>query len=366
LRTEPPFSQWRYVTFDDLEVVGVAKRQPMDILALADNLVIDEVQKVPEFLSYVKIAVDTDPSRRFILSGSSHLLLMKSVSESLAGRATYYVLLPFTLQELKRDLSQEPGWLSEPEKKQACPFKETLQRLLLKGFLPPVYLLTGRDEPFRWWQGYVSTYLERDLRDIAQINYLPDFRRLMVLLSHRTGQILQISSLARDLGLPQTTLSRYIHLLEVSGLLIRLPSFTRNRAKRLLKSPKVYFLDPGLSAYLMGYSREEELSLKEYSYLFENLVFLNLYHWAQVLRGKLYYFRTYGGREKEVDFVLEVKNRVYGIEVKYKDTVDVSDAETLRFFRDVTPGFKKGFVFYKGNDVIPLGRDILALPWWYL
>ncbi len=184
--------------------------------------------------------------------------------------------------------------------------------------------------------------------------------RLLVL---RTGGILKISDLARDLGFSQTTVSRYIHLLETSCLLIRLPAFTNNMAKRVIKSPKVYFLDPSLASHLMDKRDLKDLSREEQAKLFENLVFLNLYVFSEIEGGRLYYFRTYGGREKEVDFVLEVAGSVVGVEVKFKKEVGFKDVENLRFFREITPSFQTGFVIYLGERLQKLGKDLYAVPW---
>ncbi|OAQ19794.1 ATPase [Thermosulfurimonas dismutans] len=368
LREEEPFKSWTYLSLDDLEVLDLALKSPRDLLAVGPNLVLDEVQKAPRLLSAVKMAVDREPKRRFVLSGSSHLLLMKKVSESLAGRAAYVELLPFALGELGELPSTRAGWWLEGEEMEppwSSPPGE-LEFLLFRGFLPPVTFLKRERDIFAWWRGYVRTYLERDLLDLARITHLPDFRRLMELLALRSGGLLRVVDLARDLGLPQSTVSRYLNLLETSGLVYRLPSFTRNRAKRVIKAPKVYFLDPGLCAHLMRYRSPQELRPEDRARLLETLVFLNLKVIAELQRGELFYFRTYGGREREVDFVLEIGGQVLAFEVKSRSRVGLSEAENLRFLREVTPNFHRGFVVYTGDEIRPLGENIYTLPWWCL
>ncbi len=364
---EEPFRHWTYLSLDDWETLELAEKAPSEIFALGKDLIIDEVQKAPKLVSYVKLFSDQDPERRFLLTGSSHLLLMKEVAESLAGRAAYRELLPLTLSEVYQQ--PLPSWLLMPERLEnlpKSPLEEDILWLLFRGFLPPLLRLTKPRQVFSWWQSYVRTYLERDLRDLAHITHLPDYRRLMRLLVLRTGGILKISDLARDLGLPQTTVSRYIHLLETSCLLIRLPAFTNNMAKRVIKSPKVYFLDPGLASHLMDKRNLKDLSREEQAKLFENLVFLNLYVFSEIEGGRLYYFRTYGGREKEVDFVLEVAGSVVGVEVKFEKEVGFKDVENLRFFREITPSFQTGFVIYLGERLQKLGKDLYAVPWRWL
>jgi predicted AAA+ superfamily ATPase len=218
LRQEAPFHAWPYLSLDDLEILEQAKRRPRELLALSSHLIIDEVQKSPELLLAVKRAVDEDRNRRFILSGSANLLLMKAVSESLAGRALYFELLPFThREESERGFSR---WISGlPEE---APTSEGFRGgslsdpTLFRGYIPPVTLLSKEEHISAWWNGYIRTYLERDLRDLAQISNLPDFRKVMGLLAMRSGQILKQSEIARDGGLSQATCGRYINLLETS------------------------------------------------------------------------------------------------------------------------------------------------------
>ena len=365
VRNENPMRSWTFLSFDDLDVLELAKKAPMELFGLSDFLVIDEVQKAPEFLSWVKKAIDENPDRRFVLTGSSHLLLMKNISETLAGRAFYHELLPFSLKEIKRE--SPPIWLLKPEKlEEETPPDIDLEFSLFRGFLPPVYFFKEESHVFRWWEGYVRTYLERDLRDISHISYLPDFRKLMRLCALRISNIFKQSEVARDLGLPQTTVSRYLNLLEVSCLLIKLPSFTRNLAKRIIKSPKIFFIDPGLTAHLAGKSSVKDINSQEMAMLFENFVFLNLYVFAQLHLGHIFYFRTYGGREKEVDFVLEIKGKIAGIEVKYSKHVGFSDIEGLQYLKEVCPEFHCGFIIYLGDEIKRLSSNIYAVPWWYL
>jgi len=365
VKNESPMRSWTFISFDDLEALELAKKSPQELLSLSDHLVIDEVQKAPEFLSWVKKSVDENPSRRFVLTGSSHLLLMKKVSETLAGRAVYYELLPFIMSEI--NFKKLPFWLLQPEFLEKRRDKTIdLEFALFRGFLPPVYFLKEKRHIFKWWEGYVRTYLERDLRDLSRIDYLPDFRKLMSLCALRSANIFKQTELARDIGLPQTTVNRYLNLLEVSCLLVRVPSFTRNLAKRIIKSPKIFFIDPGLTCHLMGKADPKVIDEKSRSILFENFVFLNLYVFVTLHLGHIYYFRTYGGREKEVDFVLEIEGKIIGVEVKYSKNIGFSDAEGLRYLKEVCPDFKWGFIIYLDKEIKKLSANIYAVPWWYL
>lgn len=357
--------KWHYVTLDDLDVLSLIQRRPEELLAVSDHLIIDEVQRSPNFLLSVKQAVDKDRSRRFILSGSANLLLMKSVSESLAGRATYFELLPMAYKE-ENEISMSNWMINLPEKKppqvETIP-KRKIEDVLFRGALPPVLFLSDGQEISSWWKGYIRTYLERDLRDLTRISNLPDFRKMMGLLALRSGQILRQSEIARDAGLSQATAGRYINHLELTGLLVRLNPYSRNISKRIIKSPKVYFVDPGLVCALAGVTCPEEITDTMKGMLFESYICLNLIVFSSMYGGSLHYFRTQGGREKEIDFVLEIGRKIIAIEVKYAKKVGLREAESLFFLREMLPDWKAGLIVYNGSETLALGKDIFAIPW---
>jgi predicted AAA+ superfamily ATPase len=365
LQHEFTSSAWHYVTLDDLDVLSLAQRRPEELLAISDHLIIDEVQRIPNLLLSVKQAVDKDRSRRFILSGSANLLLMKSVSESLAGRATYFELLPMAhKEEIEAPLS---NWMTnlyekKPPQSEGQP-KRKIQDLLFRGALPPVLFLSDEQEISSWWRGYIRTYLERDLRDLTRISNLPDFRKMMGLLALRSGQILRQSEIARDAGISQATAGRYINLLEITGLLVRLNPYSSNISKRIIKSPKVYFIDPGLVCALAGMAHPEEITDSLKGMLFESYICLNLLVFSSLHGGSLHYFRTQGGKEKEVDFVLEMGKKIVAIEAKNTMKVGLREAENLFFLRDILPGWKAGLIIYNGSETLTLGKDIFAIPW---
>jgi len=364
LRFEDPFRSWHYITLDDLDTLSIAKNRPEELLAFSDRLIIDEVQRSPDLLLSVKRAVDDNREKRFILSGSANLLLMKSVSESLAGRALYFDLLPFAWGE--ENEKEFPQWITHlPENEppsQAQSANPLPESLLLRGFMPPLLFLTDTEQMSEWWKGYIRTYLERDLRDLTQINNIPDFRKMMGLLAMRSGRILKQSEIARDAGLSQATAGRYINLLEISGLLVKLTPYSKNISKRLVKSPKAYFIDPGLVCALSGFNDMDMIPASFKGSLFESFVCLNLLAVARVARGELYYFRTQGGKEKEVDFILEVDKKIIAIEAKHSTRVGFRDTENLFFLKDMLPNWAAGLIVYNGTDVIKLASDIFAVP----
>lgn len=369
LQKEKPFSQWRYVSLDDLDVLRQAEREPPALWAGVDRVVLDEVQKSPTLLSAIKQAVDQRRSKvSFVLSGSANLLLMRQVSESLSGRAVYFTLFPMAKGEMKGQSA--PDWLPRffngemPREGSTETDVEEPFPLMLRGFMPPLLTLSAEEAVIRWWEGYVATYLERDLRQISQIESLPDFRRLMEALALRSGQMLNQTEVGRDIGLSQPTVHRYLNMLEATCLLERLPAFARNRTKRLMKTPKVYWVDPGLAAYLAGHHDADSLrNAREAGGLFETLVIFHLRVLAQLLtpRPRFSYWRTVTG--KEVDLVIEHGRKLIAAEIKLTSTPGYQDAESLRLFLDEYPETAVALLVHAGRAVKRLHEKIVAVPW---
>jgi len=364
-----PFREWRFHTMDDFDVLRQARERPEALWAGADRIVLDEVQKAPELLPAIKQAVDQQPGRfRFVLSGSANLLLMRRVSESLAGRAVYFVLSPMTLGEYNQ--VSPPDLLSRALAGDWPPEgvlpHEPLDPIptLLRGLMPALALLDTPQSWVRWWDGYVTTYLERDLRQVSQVDSLLDFRRVMELLALRTGQLLNQSEIARDAGLSQPTVHRYLNLLETTHLFERLRAYKRGRTTRLLKSPKAMWTDPALAVYLSGYYVEDDLRrARELGGYFESLVF----HHLRVLAGlmtppaRLYFWRTRKG--PEVDFVVEHGRRLLGVEVKQTTQPRYRDVAGLQAFLTEYPKASGGILLHGGQAIRRLDEKIVAIPW---
>lgn len=369
LRNEEPFRSWRYYTLDDLDTLDQARTNPTSLWAGAENIVLDEVQRAPEVLLAVKQAVDAHPKKyRFVLSGSANLLLMQQVSESLAGRAVYFVLHPLTLGEQHR---QPPPPLLTNLLKGQWPSESLIDEqppdpvdFLLRGAMPGLVALTAPAAWLRWWEGYILTYLERDLRQIAQIDALLDYRRLMELLALHTGQLLNQAEVGRDAGLTQPTAHRYINLLETTHLLERLAPYTAGRIQRLVKSPKVFWTDPGLPVFLSGYFDAESLKAsRELGSFFEALIYQHLRVLSELLtpKARLYFWRTRAG--DEVDFVVEQGRKILAIEVKLTDNPRYQHAAGLRSFLQSHPKAQGGILLHGSREIRYLDERIIALPW---
>ncbi|MGI9037686.1 MAG: ATP-binding protein [Gemmatimonadota bacterium] len=358
-----------YYTLDDLDVRDQAARSPGELVARADAMVLDEVQRVPDLLLAVKQAVDEDRRPgRFILTGSSNLLLMPGVSESLAGRATYLNLWPLTRREISGhgrhglwpELLEHPveTWVDLLAKGggEAADWKK-----LVKSGGYPVPALTLEDDEDRdiWFDGYIRTYLERDLQDLSSIENILDFRRLMGAACLRAGQLVNQTELGRDVQLPQPTVRRWLNLLETSFQLVRLPAYARNRTKRLIKTPKLYWGDTALSLRLAGLDEPQGRHL-------ENLVLSDLIAWRDACpagRPDLFYWRTTSG--EEVDFVVERAGKLLAIEVKATERPRIGDATHLRTFRDeYGPDVHGCLLLHDGDQVEMLAPRVVSAPWW--
>ena len=370
-----PFKDWRFHSLDDFDTLRQARQGPEALWAGADRVVLDEVQKAPELLSAVKQAVDRHPGKyRFVLSGSANVLLMKaakkqpSVSESLAGRAVYFILDPMTLGETHQ--TQPPDILTRalagnwPEEGRLPEDPPDPVPLILRGLMPALLTLNTPQAWVRWWDGYVTTYLERDLRQVSQIDALLDFRRLMELTALRSGQLTNQSEIARDAQLSQATVHRYLNILEATHMFERLPAYTTSHTTRLLKSPKAFWNDTGLAVFLSGYFEAEDLrKSRELGAYFETLIY---HHLRALIRlmippGRLYFWRTQSGAE--VDFVLEHGRKLLAVEVKLTSRPGYADAARLRTFLAEYPQTSGGLLIHNGSEIRRLDENILAIPW---
>ncbi len=361
LEQDPAFRGRRYATFDDLSVLEAAKREPESFLE-GGPLTLDEVQRCPEILHAIKRHVDRrrQPGT-FLLSGSANLRLLKAVSESLAGRAIYLELMPFTHREKNRQtgkLSFLEGLLDGRVPAGTAPaYREHDAHL---GGLPSVALGDVKHTE-TWFKGYVQTYLERDLRDLSRVGDLAEFRRLMQLLALRIGGILNVSELARDAKMNVMTVTRYLSLLETSYVIRRLPPYLGNKASRLVKAPKMYFSDSGLGSYLAGWHHMKGDHPMMGAFL-ENWAVLNLIAVAEaVLPDAVFSYWNIQGRH-EVDLILESGGRVVAFEFKRGSRFREGDLRGLKAFLETSPPGTMGILATAGGETIRLGKNLWTVP----
>ena len=357
-----------YLTLDDLDTLGQATAAPDDLVARAARLTLDEVQRAPGVLLAVKRAVDRRRTRgRFILTGSANILLMRDVADTLAGRAGYVTLWPLTRREqlgqaragLWPELLQakDSDWIEVLRSAKAWP--EDWRAFARRGGYPTPALELGElPDRATWFAGYTRTYLERDLADLSVVASLPDFRRLMRAACLRLGQLVNQTELGRDVAQPQPTVHRWLNLLETSYQLVRLPPYSVNRTKRLIKTPKVYWADAALAMHIAGIDEPDGAHL-------ENLVLSDLLAWrdAELKRPEILYWRTTIG--EEVDFVVDTGAALVPIEVKATLHPRVSDARHLQTFRsEYGRQARAGLLLHGGDALEWLAPGILAAPWW--
>jgi hypothetical protein len=352
-----------YRTLDDFATLAAARSNPESLLEGA--AILDEVQRCPELLVAVKKSVDEQRRPgRFILSGSANLALLGHVTETLAGRAGYFTLHPMTRREQRGAIDEKPflvRFLHSPVLPTGRSDAVTDQEILTGG-LPPAYL-GPRDGVAEWFRGYVQTYVERDVRQLSQIADLVAFRTLAQLAALRTGQVLVISTLARDAKLNAVTAGRYLDLLEASFLIHRLPPFLKNRSTRLVKSPKLHFTDSGVAAHLASIAafepgRDDLLR----GALFETYVTQNLAALleAHLPEAQMSYWHEQG--RHEVDCVIEMGRKVLAIEVKAGTRWSENNLSGLRAFLERTPACVAAVLAYNGREAVKLDERLFAIP----
>ncbi len=344
------FPKHKYVNFEDLKLRSVAQQDTRAFLESYTNeygLIIDEAQRVPEIFSYIQLVSDEDPRPgRFILTGSQNYLLMQSVSQSLAGRISLFTLLPFSMDELSRVkmLSKE--------------YEESL----FKGFYPPV--IARDDDPVIWYRDYITSYVERDVRELVNIGDIVTFQRFMGLCAGRIGQLLNLSSLASDCGISHTTARKWISILETSYIVFLLPPHSRKFSKRLIKSPKLFFYDPGLACSLLGIENKTQL-MKHYlrGGLFETMIVSELYKnfFNANRKPTLYFWRNQTGHE--VDCIIERGQKLYPIEIKSNKSMTLVHFKGVDYWnRLANCNPEDGYVIYGGDQRFASSHGTFV-PW---
>lgn len=367
LRNERGLRERRYVTLDDFAQLEAARTSPETFLGRNEPLTIDEAQRAPELLVAIKRAVDRDRvPGRFLLSGSAAFGLLAGTSESLAGRAVAFRLHPLSQRELAGSIDGEPfvrRFFDAPDEAARDARAPVIDdREILRGGFAPVALGDVRNAEL-WFRGYEQTYLERDVRELAHVGDLGAFRTLLRLTALRTAQVLNASELARDAKLNATTARRWLDLLDASFVTVRLPPFLRNRASRLIKSPKLHVGDSGLAAWLAGVddiSAGADEPMRGALYETWTAQQLGAALDARWPRARLAYWHVQG--RHEVDFVIEAGRDTLAIEVKAATRWTDRDLAGLRAFLAAVPRCRAGILAYRGDAIVPLGERLWAVP----
>lgn len=328
------FADSDYVSLEDPDQRSYAVEDPRGFLdQFRDLVVLDEVQRAPELFSYIQTRVDSDDRPgRFVLSGSQNFLLLRSISQSLAGRTAILHLLPLSLGELLGRESLKVAEVGRAIPQRRDPGTLSLMETLMSGFYPRIH--DGGLDPWRWLRDYFSSYVERDVREIVNVGDLETFGRFVRLCASRAGQLLNLSSLANDCGVTHTTARRWISILEASFIVTLLRPHSRNLGKRLIKRPKLYFLDTGLLCYLLRIRSADDLRFhSSRGAIFESFVVSELIKNA-LHRGEepnLYFWRDSTGHE--IDILIDHGQELVSVEVKSGQTVTGDFFKGLRFWR---------------------------------
>lgn len=308
-----------------------------------NRVIIDEVQRLPELLSYIQAHVDEHKKMGgIVISGSQNLLLSEHISQSLAGRAAYQAVFPFSMQEMLGHNIMASDVYAQ----------------ILKGFYPALY---DRElDPYTYYSQYIATYVERDARLVKNIQNLSQFQKFIELLAGRVGQLVNTSSLASDAGISPNTAQDWISILEASYIVYQLRPYHANIGKRLIKAPKVYFYDTGLLCALLNISSPGELT-RHFAIggIFENLIIAEVIKHLNTSRVSAapYFYRDSQGHE--IDLVLDTGTGIIPVEIKSSMTYDSSFFDTLSWWRQAINKETYGFVVYAGDDSQTIKNDKL-------
>jgi uncharacterized protein len=357
-----------YVTLDDETMLAAARFDPVGFIAKFDHVAIDEVQRAPELLRTVKRAIDEDRRPgRFLLTGSANLLTLPKVSDSLAGRMQVVTLLPLSVSEL---LSRKPSFLQRifngqlPRESTGVRGDDLMAEVLMGGY-PQMRFRSTPARQRAWARDYLAAILQRDVRDIADIEKLNLLPRLLRALSHHAARLVNFSQLGGELSLDDKTTRKYLGVLEQLYLLRKVEPWSHNRLSRMVKTPKVHFLDSGLLAAMSSADARKLARDREiYGALLETFVLSELAkqaNWLGEVEG-IYYYRD---KDKaEVDFVIEhVSGDIVGVEVKAAAAATGKDFKGLhKLAAAAGKHFKLGMVLYDGEHTVPFGERMLAAP----
>lgn len=363
---------YQYVTFDDPLLLNQARNDPtLFMLNHSGKLILDEVQYAPELFSSLKLAIDKQKtSGLFLLSGSQAFQLMQNVTESLAGRIAVLKLQGFSLREIQQLDFYQPfvpnkEYIVAREKH----FKpvENIWEMIHRGYMPRLY-----EQEMNWeiyYSSYVSTYIERDVRALTNISSITDFTRFMVAIAARSGELLNYSNVAQEVGVSVDTIKRWTTILETSGIIYLLKPYSNNHLKRAIKTPKVYMLDTGLMAWLTKWLTPETIQQGAKSgQFFETFVVSEIIKsfYNNGIEPPIYYYRD--TNQKEIDLLIEDHRTLYPVEIKTSASPDKKMAKAFGILKENLPEAEitigNGVIINQYPQKLWLAEDLVALPAW--
>ena len=363
--------QYDYVSLEPPDVREAAIKDPRGFLDMFPSPVIfDEVQYTPELLPYIKEKIDDDRDRpgQYLLTGSQNLLLVEKITESLAGRVAMLRLLPFSFRESHGEPYALLPWEERKNRKGALRIlTHEMWENFVRGSYPELLADPTRDLQL-WYSSYIQTYLERDVRSLRQVADLTQFQSFLRALAARSAQLLRMSDLARDLGVAVNTVKAWLSVLEATYQVFILRPYHANIGKRLVKTPKVYFSDVGTLCHLTGLKDPEHAAKGPMGGAIMETAVLSEIIKTYIHRGidpQVYFWRTSAGME--VDILVETGGRIIPIEVKLSATPRPAMASAINTFqKDFGENALSGYVIHPGNVRLPLGENVIALPYFDL
>ncbi|EFN00954.1 ATP-binding protein [Actinobacillus pleuropneumoniae] len=365
---------YQYVTFDDPMVLSMAKNDPsLFMLNYSGKLILDEVQYAPELFSSLKLAIDKQKmSGLYLLSGSQAFHLIQNVTESLAGRVAVLKLQGFSLREIQQlDFSlpfiPNQDYLSAREK--VAQSIENIWTIIHQGYMPRLY-----EQETNWeiyYASYVSTYIERDVRSLTNVSSITDFTCFMVAIAARSGELLNYSNVAQEVGVSVDTIKRWTTILETSGIIYLLKPYSNNHLKRAIKTPKVYMLDTGLMAWLTKWLTPETISKgAKNGQFFETFVVSEIIKsfYNKGIEPPIYFYRD--TNQKEIDLLIEYDRTLYPVEIKTSASPDKKMVKAFGILKDNLPEseitISTGVIINQYPQRLWLAEDLVALPVWYI
>lgn len=344
------FPDYKYVTFDDPIQRKIALDDPVFFLQqLGEKVIIDEIQYAPQVLSYIKMDIDKDRSKngKFILTGSQVFPLMSGLSESLAGRVALFELLGISFPEFYplKNISREETY-----------------KYILKGFYPDP--LIHNVNHIRYYQSYLQTYLERDIRQVTSVHDLKLFQDFLELLASRVGSLLNLNEISKECGVSFTTAKRWLSLLETTNIVYLLRPYHKNISKRVIKSPKLYFTDTGLLSYLLRCQSEKNLIYSPLAgSFFENLIVIEILKYKYNNDGmfELYFYRD--SHNNEIDIIVEFDDTIQLFEIKSSSTIRLEYTKTIQNHIELFHN-AKGFLLSFYEEEQKITKSIAAIPWY--
>lgn len=339
------FPDKAYVSLENPDTRRFAIEDPRGFIAgYPDGAILDEIQRTPDIFSYLQQVLDENKGKgRFIITGSNNFLLQENISQSLAGRVGYLYLLPLSINELPKH-------------------KLSVNEQIHKGFYPAMYEQEGQTEVGKYYLNYIRTYIERDVRLIRIVTDLYTFERFLRLCAGRTGQLLNMNSLAVETGVDNKTIGAWLSVLEASFVVFRLQPYHKNYNKRIVKMPKLYFYDTGVASALLGIENPDQLALHPFrGGLFENMIIVDFLK-SRYNKGKpnnLYFWRDSLGTE--IDLLVEKANSLLPIEIKSGQTITDDYFKSMSAWLRIS-GMEKGWVIYAGDEKQVRSNGITVLP----